>query len=589
MTNTRLLPRVVMAGLAALAVAASVSGADPRNVATGSLIYEHGYCDQPYVVVLDGGAWLCVFTTSGGKEGSQSQYIAATRSTDLGKTWSEPVPIEPPGGPEASWAMPLLTGFGRVYVFYSYNGDMVRALPDGKPARADMLGWYCAKYSDDGGATWSGRIRLPMRTTACDLTNDWAGQVQIFWGIGKPVVQGEAAIFAFTKVGKYMLDHGEGWFFRSDNVLRERDASKVVWELLPEGENGVRAPEFGSIQEEHNIAPMADGGLYCVYRTTLGHPAESYSRDGGRTWSTPECVRYTDGRPVKHPRACPRLWRTESGKYLLWHHNHGGTGFEDRNPAWVSGGTEKDGRVLWSQPEILLYGDDLSNTAGRFSYPDLIEQDGRCWVTTTQKTRASVHEVDPRLLEGLWGQDTRAEVAREGLALELVAPLPREAPRVVLPSLAEGGFAVEFSVAFEALDAGQVVLDTRNENGRGLVVSTDEFSAVQLLLSDANMTAAWTCDPGLMQAGKQHHVIVVVDGGPNIISFVVDGVLCDGGARRQFGWWRFPPDLRDANGGEMWRVAPRLRGRMGLLRVYTRHLRTSEAISNYRAWLSGHS
>lgn len=589
MRDTRLLLHIVAVVLAGLVVAVSASGADARNVSAGSLIYEHGYCDQPYVVVLDDGVWLCVFTTSGGKEGSQSQYVVATRSTDCGKTWSEPVPIEPPDGPEASWAMPLLTAFGRVYVFYSYNGDMVRALPDGKPARADMLGWYCAKYSDDGGVTWSERIRLPMRTTACDLANDWAGQVQIFWGIGKPIVQEDAAIFAFTKIGKYMLDNGEGWFFRSDNVLRERDASKVVWELLPEGEHGVRAPEFGSIQEEHNIVPMADGGLYCVYRTTLGHPAESYSRDGGRSWATPEWVRYADGRPIKHPRACPRLWRTENGKYLLWHHNHGGTGFEDRNPAWISGGAEKEGRILWSQPEILLYGDDLSNATGRFSYPDLIEQDGRFWVTTTQKTRASVHEVDPRLLEALWGQDTRAEVARESLVLELQTPLPLETPRLLLPSLAEGGFTVEFSVTFDALDAGQVLIDARNENGHGLACVTTDRGTIELRLADANAAAAWDCDPGLLQTGKQHHVVIIVDGGPNIISFVVDGVLCDGGAHRQFGWGRFVSTLLDVNGGEAWRIGARLRGRMDLLRVYNRYLRTSEAIANYRAWFSGTS
>lgn len=578
---------ILRSSVAVLAIiyiaSAAASGADARNVATGSLIYEHGYCDQPYVVVLDDGAWLCVFTTSGGQEGSQSQYVVATRSVDLGKTWSAPVPIEPPDGPEASWAMPLLTRFGRVYAFYSYNGDRVHTLPNGKPARADMLGWYCAKYSDDGGATWSERIRLPVRPTACDLANDWGGQVQIFWGIGKPIVQGDAALFAFTKIGKYMLDDGEGWFFRSENVLRERDPSKVVWELLPEGGHGVRTPEFGSIQEEHNIVPMTDGGLYCVYRTTLGHPAESYSRDGGRTWSTPEFVRYADGRPLKHPRACPRLWRTNNGNYLLWHHNHGGMGFEDRNPAWISGGIEKDGRIRWSQPEILLYSDDLSYATGRLSYPDLIEQDGRYWVTTTQKTRASVHEVDARLLEGVWTQDMRAEVVREGLALELNAPLPPEIASVPLPSLQAGGFTLEFSVTFENLDAGQVLLDARNENGHGFACETTERGTIEVRLSDANTEAARDCDPGVLQVGKRHHVTAIVDGGPNIIMFVIDGTLCDGGGQRQYGWGRFPASVGTLETEERWRIAPNLSRQLELLRVYGRALRVAEAIGNYRA------
>ena len=563
--------------------------ADARNVASGWLIYEHGYCDQPYVVVLDGGAWLCVFTTSSGKEGSQSQYVVATRSVDQGKTWSAPTPIEPPDGPEASWAMPLLTRFGRVYVFYSYNGDRVRALPDGKPARADMLGWYCARYSDDGGATWSDRIRLPVRPTACDRANDWGGQVQIFWGIGKPIVQADAALFAFTKIGKYMLDNGEGWFFRSENVLHERDASRVVWELLPDGEHGVRSPEFGSIQEEHNIVPMTDGSLYCVYRTTLGHPAESYSRDAGRTWSAPAFVRYADGRPIKHPRACPRLWRANNGHYLFWYHNHGGTDFEGRNPAWMSGGIEKDGRICWSQPEILLYSDDLSAATGRLSYPDLIEQDGRYWVTTTQKTRASVHEVDARLLEGLWVQDTRAEVAQAGLVRELRAPLAQDTPRVTLASLAEGGFTLEFGVTFNSLDAGQVLLDARTDEGLGFALVTNEEAAVEFRLADASAVSLWACDPGLLAPGKRHDVTVIVDGGPNIVSFVIDGVLCDGGARRQFGWGRFPATISMLETRETWRVAPRLNGTLDLLRIYGRCLRTSEAIANYRAGFAARS
>lgn len=303
--------------------------ADARNVATGSLIYEHGYCDQPYVLVLDDGAWLCVFTTSGGQEGSKSQYVVATRSVDLGKTWSAPVPIELPDGPEASWAMPLLTRFGRVYTFYSYNGDRVHTLPDGKSARADMLGWYCAKYSDDGGATWSERIRLALS-----------------------------------------------------------------------------------------------------------------------------------------------------------------------------------------------------------------------------------------------------------------APLPLETARVALPSLDEGGFTLEFEVTFETLDTGQVLLDARNENGHGFACMTTDRGTIKFNLSDGNAETAWDCDPGLLQAGRRHHVAVIVDGGPNILMYIVDGTLCDGGEHRQYGWGRIPASMGTLESCAAWRISSTFDGRMESLRVYDRALRTTEAIGNFLA-LSG--
>lgn len=564
-----------------LIVAAIAATADMRDIARGTAIYEHGYCDQPYVVVTPDGAWLCVFTTSSEREGARSQYIVATRSEDRGHTWSEPTPIEAPDGPEASWAMPLITPFGRVYVFYVFNGDRIDTLPDERPARADMLGWYCYRYSDDGGRTWSARFRLPVRTTACDRANDWGGAVQIMWGIGKPIAHDDDMFFGFTKLGRYMLEDGEGWFFHSNNILTERDPARLHWEMLPEGEHGLRAPEFGSTQEEHNLVPLDNGGLYCIYRTTCGFPVESFSRDRGRTWSTPAIARYANGRAIRNPRACPRLWRTQSGRFLLWFHNHGGTDFRDRNPAWVTGGVEKDGRIYWSQPEILLYGADLSYDTGRFSYPDLIEQDGQYWITTTQKTRASIHPVDPDLLEGLWNQDRPENISLPPPALALEAPMPAECAPPPLPSLESGGFSISLCVTFDTLTPGQVLLDSRNAGGRGMLLQISQENALELHLSDGERDAAWDIDPGMLRAGAQHHITVIVEGAPNIILFIVDGALCDGGGGRQYGWGRFSQELCGINGAAC-RIAPNFQGNLHSLRMYDRPLRVSQAIAEQK-------
>ena len=75
----------------------------------------------------------------------------------------------------------------------------------------------------------------------------------------------------------------------------------------------------------------------------------------------------------------------------------------------------------------------------------------------------------------------------------------------------------------------------------------------------------------------------IVDGGPKVISFVVDGVLCDGGETSIYGWGRFSPELGDVNGSDTLRVAPGLKGRLDRVRVYDRYLRTSEAVGNYHA------
>ena len=75
---------------------------DARNLSGGREIPVENYCDQPYVLRTDDGAWLCTVTTGPGKEGNPGQHIVAMRSTDQGKTWTDRVDVEPSGGPESS-------------------------------------------------------------------------------------------------------------------------------------------------------------------------------------------------------------------------------------------------------------------------------------------------------------------------------------------------------------------------------------------------------------------------------------------------------------------------------------------------------
>lgn len=557
---------------------------DWRDIRNGDEIPSEGYCDQPYVVVAKDGNWLCTMTTGPGEEGEGGQHVVSTISRDHGKTWSSHVDIEAGDGPEASWAMPLATPSGRVYAFYVYNGGNVHTLGEREGIRADTLGWYCYRYTDDRGLTWSReRYRLPMRLTDVDRGNDWQGEVQIFWGIGKPIAFGESAMFAFTKIGRYMLEESEGWFFRSDNVLSEEDPDKIAWELLPEGGRGLRNPAFGSIQSEQNLIPLDGGGLYCMYRTTTGHPCHAYSRDGGRTWSLPEHATYTPGgKKMKTPRACPRIWKTRNGKFLFWFHNHGGKDFHGRNPAWISGGLDINGHIHWSQPEILLYHPDMGDAGEgrrggvRMSYPDLVEQDGRYWVTETQKTVARVHEIDAALFEGLWNQGSIKRVTEDGLLLSAKAGQQPSMPK--LPGLAGlGGFTLELWTGLEGLAPGRTLLDTRDENGKGIALTMAAEGAVRLDMSDGEIHAEWTSDK--VPPGPHHHVAVIVDGGPRIITFVIDGTLCDGGEERQYGWGCFPARLDDVNGCAAIALDPAVE----LLRVYGRYLRTSEAVANFHA------
>jgi hypothetical protein len=277
---------------------------------------------------------------------------------------------------------------------------------------------------------------------------------------------------------------------RSDNILTEHDPRKIRWQVLPEGELGLRAPK-GPIAEETNLVGMSDGKLYATYRTIDRYNCHAYSSDGGRHWTPPQYGTYAPGgRRIKQPRAANFVWKVSNGKYLQWYHNHGGeaahsrewttmaTGYYQPQPRLDFGGIEKDGAIQWSQPEILLYDDD---PAVRMSYPDFIESDGRYFITETQKTVARVHEIDRTLLEGLWKQFEKGQIARSGLAVDLVAKDCRPGSTFQMPQLPrldEGGsFSMDFWIKFDELSPGQTVFDARGEKDKGIaVVTSDRFT-----------------------------------------------------------------------------------------------------------------
>jgi hypothetical protein len=569
---------------------------DPRNIETGYEIPSENYCDQPYIVIADDGAWLCVLTTGRGREGDRGQHAVSSRSTDQGKTWSPLVDIEPADGPESSWVMPLKVPTGRIYAIYNHNTDALEEVVTdfGPTRRVDTLGYFQFKYSDDNGLSWSQeRYRIPLRVTQIDRDNPYQGKVQFFWGVGKPMIHNGRAYVGFAKVGRFghgFMATSEGCFLCSENVLTESDPAKVEWELLPEGEVGLRAVS-DAVADEHNLVGLSDGSLYCTYRTIEGHPCHAYSRDGGRSWTAPAHMTYTPGgRKVKHPRAANFVRRFSNGRYIYWFHNNGqkwynhGPARGSRNVAWLLGGIEKDGHIHWSQPEILLYEPDEFRGP---SYPDFVEEDGCYFVSATQKTVARIHEIDPTLLELLWNQADLNTLIEDGLVFNLSGNALRAGTVVELPELPGlsegGGFSLDFRVRFDNLAPGQVLLDERDAEGRGFWLATTDRETLQIHLRDHRMEAAWDTDAHVLQAGREHHIAVIVDGGPRIISFVVDGLLGDGGESRPYGWGRFNRYLQDVSGAGKLTIAPSLNGQLSVLRLYNRYLRTSEAISNYRS------
>ena len=609
---------------------------DPRNVREGWLIPTATYCDQPYVIKTDDGAWLCTVTTGAGHEGDPGQHVTSMRSTDHGKTWSTPVPLEPPGGPEASYSVMLNLPGGRVFCFYNHTTDRLPEvkMENGQFAkRVDTLGNYVFKYSDDHGKSWSAkRYVIDVREFECDRQNTYTGKVRFFWNVGRPVMHRGAALLTLHKVGAFgegFLAQSEGVFLRSENLLTESDPAKITFETLPDGDVGLRSPRGGGrIAEEQSVVVLSDGTLYCVYRTVDGFPVNVTSVDGGRMWTEAAYMRYGPSAPttasvplsrerrIKHPRAATFVWKCANGRYLYWFHNHGGELFRgdaarefpkadpynDRNPAWIAGGVERDdpqnpGRktIEWSEPEVLLYDDDPMI---RMSYPDMVEENGAYYFTETQKAVARTHLIDNQLIEGTWSQfDATPVTLPSDALLAISASVPSTATMPKLPAFLDRdysradygtkrlrtGVTVALTATIQATDDKRVMLlETTTRDGRGLQLRAIDGGRVELTISDGRTTNVWASDTGSVPRGKRCHIAAVIDSGPGIIMWIINGTLCDGGDERQFGWGRMNPQLLHINGSATLRVGAGGETAIEDVRIYGRALRVSELVRGQR-------
>lgn len=618
------LRNLLIAILLLLIIPLNSQSQDWRHIESGSIIPDKSYSDQPYIVKTNDGAWLCAMTTGSGHEGQSGQHIISLRSLDQGKTWIDKQDVEPGDGVEASYAVLLKAPSGRIFIFYNHNTDNVREIIGDDPPfrngivkRVDSQGYYVFKYSDDHGKTWSKeRYTIPIREFEIDRNNVYKGDIRFFWNVGRAFDYQNEAYVPLSKVGGFghgFFTSNEGVLLKSHNLFSVKNPSKATWVTLPEGDIGLRTPPGGGpIAGEQSFSILSDGAFYCVYRTIDGYPVFTYSRDKGKTWDTPQYLKYANGRLVKHPRAANFAWKCENGKFLYWFHNHGGrfimehpnrrgNAYNDRNPVWIAGGIEKDskeGKIIeWTQPEILLYDDD---PMVRMSYPDLVEEQGNYYITETQKDVARVHKIDKDLLQGLWDQFNNSKQTVEGIVTEWNDnrnSLPQTIQAPALPSFYQrdgsqpdyggknirSGFTIDIQFNLENLKGNQILLDARDDSGRGWALFTTLTKTLQLSLSDGRSESVWDCDENLLKPNYDHYVSIIVDGGPKTISFVVDGLLNDGGDTRQFGWGRFNPYLQSVSGSNDLIIGGKINGNIKNINIYKRAITVSEAIGNYKS------
>jgi predicted neuraminidase len=219
--------------------------------------------------------------------------------------------------------------------------------------------WGMLMTSDDGGKTWSKPRRLP---------DGILGPIK-----NKPVQLSNGDILSPTS-----SEH-DGWRVHFE---RTSDGGKT-WQATAPINDG---KEFGVIQP--SILFHRDGRLQVLCRSRQGKVVESWSGDGGKTWSKPAAT------ALPNPNSGTDAVTLKDGRQLLVY-NHttttAGRWGGPRSPLNVA--VSDDGRN-WKAALV------LESEPGEFSYPAVIQTaDGLVHVTYTWKRKRVKHVViDPRKL-----------------------------------------------------------------------------------------------------------------------------------------------------------------------------------------------
>ncbi len=358
----------------------------------------------------EGTIWLTV--TQGDHDASRKERIMFGRLEAVGQF--EPQqgkariewPAAPPGSPAAGTLQPrhdplapaVITNPGAEFQDDARLGAMIIGLDRTSKGRLwgcwtgtgdKKDGYFLLATSDDGGATWSKpRLAVGPRTEVAqqvygalvgNLWTDPKGRLWLFFDqqLGDP--QGRITNWwmrcddpdAATPTWSKPVLFAEGCTLNKPTVLDDgtwllpvSDWQKKTARVFASTDEGGSWRERGHVVfpdwnfDEHMMVELKDGRLWMLARTK-GQPFESFSSDGGRTWSKPR-----QAATVQNVSSRFFLRRLQSGRILLVKNGSPAERLAQRShmTAWLS---EDEGRT-W-QGGLLL--DERSAV----SYPDGFE------------------------------------------------------------------------------------------------------------------------------------------------------------------------------------------------------------------------
>lgn len=297
-----------------------------------------------HFLVFDGpdGSLMTVWTQSS-FEGAGDHRIMFARSQDEGRTWSEPLRIVGPKrkdeGLQASWAFPMLSRAGRIYVVYNqYQG-----IAD---YHHQITGTMDCIYSDDLGKTWSKPGTIPMPRSPYDHPDAQKPSNWIVWQMPIRDLQGRwfTGFTRWVSPAVRTKPHVNSWtaaesvieFMRFENLDAHPEPAEIRVSYSASGPQALRIPHYThpmlSIAQEPSLVRLPDNRLFCTMRSMTGYVWYSLSPDDGETWTAPRpLLRHDHGLPILQPLSCCPIYAYDRGRYILLHHNNDGR-FEGSTP-----------------------------------------------------------------------------------------------------------------------------------------------------------------------------------------------------------------------------------------------------------------
>lgn len=312
---------------------------------------------------------LYAFWTQGSHEAANDVHIAFAKSSDAGRTWSEPVmlagsPSMADQKPIASYQQPMLSRSGRLYCLWEQETTV----------KKNVCGIMRGMYSDDAGQTWSEPETVPFQVRF-DVDPEDPSKPPLWCLWQRPLRLGKDGRYlsGCSRYDRSDIPRVEFWQY--ENIDEDPEVKDIKISFFNTGKDAFDAkyvendvayePKDGFCVEEACIVGLPDGRLFAVMRTSIGHPIWSVSSDDGQTWSRPEILRTRDDGPaILQPRSpCPIYDydgpEERSGKYFLMVHDFfdfdGVISYQNRGPLYKRNGTFVPGAhqpVWFDEPEL---------------------------------------------------------------------------------------------------------------------------------------------------------------------------------------------------------------------------------------------